>query len=81
MVIHELNGMAVRTVADFRKAIQEGADQRYFTIKAVDTRASMSENLFVVLPFEKLLREYVVLAQQYRYPISETVRALLELRN
>ena len=43
--------------------------------RGVPTRAS--DNVFVVLPFEKVLQEETVLAMDYRFPVSQHVREIL----
>lgn len=73
----EINGIPVKTLSDFRAAAGKGLGSNYFTIKAFDNLSRASDNLLVVLPFDKVLQEEMQLAQHYHYPISEHINRLL----
>lgn len=73
----EVNGQPVSTLEDFRNAIKNGMDNQYFVVKASDTASNMSDNLLVVLPYEKILAEELKLSRNYHYPISDTVKEML----
>lgn len=73
----EINGIPVKTLSEFRNALQKGFDSNYFTVRAFDNVSRGPDNLLVVLPFDKLLQEENMLSHQYHYPISEHINALL----
>lgn len=74
----EINHREVHTLKDFREAIKEGADETYFVIRASDRISNVSDNLLVVLPYEKILKEELSLSAQFQYTISDTVKELLK---
>jgi len=74
--LNEVNGIKVSTLEDFRAAISNVNDSK-FTLVASDQVSRASDNVFVVLPFDKVLQEEGVLSRDYRYPISPTVRDVL----
>lgn len=73
----EVNGHPVSTLDDFRQAVKQGADEKYFVIRAADKVSNISDNLLVVLPYDKILQEELQLAQHYHYPLSDTAKELL----
>jgi len=74
--LNEVNGMKVETLADFREAISQVAGDK-LTMLASDQVSRASDHVFVVLPFDKVLKEETKLAMDYRYPISRTVNQVL----
>lgn len=76
--INEINGVPVHTLAEFRKALENPVDGKFLTIKATDNVARASDNVFVALPYKKLLDEELMLAQTYHYKVSNTMQALLK---
>jgi serine protease Do len=80
-VISEVNNIEVHTLADFRGAVKKGVDGKYLTIKASDNVSRASENVFVVLPYDTILKEELKLASDYHYPITDTVKELFAMRN
>lgn len=77
--LNEVNGFEVHTLADLRKALQEG-DRTYLTIRASDHVARASDNVFVTLSFDKVLEEEMKLSRDYKYPLSVTAQTLLKER-
>lgn len=73
----EVNEQPVKTLADFRQAIQQDVNG-YFVVRASDRVSNVSDNLLVVLPYGDVLQEEVHLAQQYHYPLSRVVKGLLK---
>lgn len=73
-VISEVNGQKVRTLDEYRAAIMKSVDTKYLTIKT-------SENIFVVLPLEEIMRDEARLAATYFYPISDTYEKLKQALN
>jgi len=78
ITIKEINGIPVKTLEEFRAALPNSFDTNYLTIKAVDNLTRASDNLLVVLPFDKILQEEVALAQAFHYPISSTIQRMFE---
>ena len=77
--INEVNGIPVHSLEDYRKALFASVATPYITIKASDNVRKTSDNIFVVLPFEKVVEDEKHLSQIFRYPISKTVQELLAL--
>jgi len=76
MILNELNGIEVKTLADLRHAYKSG-DKKCLTIRAMDHFARATDNILVVLPYEKVMDQEPQLAQLYRYPLSDTAKELL----
>ena len=74
--LNEINGMKVKNLSEFRQAIQNPKDGK-FTILASDQVSRASDNVFVVLPLDKVLQEETMLARDYRYPISNLYKTLV----
>jgi len=79
VTLKEVNGVPVKTLADFRDCLQLSFKNNYLTIKAIDNLTRASDNLLVVLSFDKVLQEEAILSQNFHYPISDTVTALFEM--
>lgn len=77
--LHEINGIKVKSLADFRQAIKNSATQQYLTISAADNITRASETIFIVLEMRKIVEEEQRLARDYRYQLSETAREVLQL--
>lgn len=78
--INEVNGIKVGTLKEFREALESGANNKFLTLKAADHVARASENVFVALPYDKVLQEEDKLSRQYRYPVTDTVHKLIAHR-
>lgn len=76
--INEINGCLVHTLQEFRDALKKPIAGKFLTIRATDNVARASDNVFVALPYPKILDEETVLASTYHYPLSTTVQAMLE---
>jgi len=74
--ISEVNGMKVSTLDLLRTAYKSG-NGKCITIRATDRFTRASDNVLVVLPYEKVLQEEAQLARTYHYPLSETSQLLL----
>jgi serine protease Do len=77
-IISELNGQPVSTLHEARRAIAQSSKTGSLTIKATDTVTSSSENIFAVLPLETIVREEPMLSQQFHYPITPAMQALID---
>lgn len=75
--INEINGAKVTTLAELREAFKNGINEKFLTIKASDNHMRVSDNLLVVLSWDKILEEEPQLARDYRYPLSATAQELL----
>ncbi len=78
--INEINGVKVATLAELREVLRTATSDKFLTIKASDNLMRASDNLLVVLPWDKMLEEELLLARDYHYPISETVKMLLSAK-
>jgi len=76
MIIKEVNGVEVKTLADLRRAYKSG-DKKNITIRTIDQFARATDNILVVLPYEKVMEQETQIAQLYRYPLSDTAKELL----
>lgn len=74
--INEVNGIKVKTLEDLRDAYRAG-DKKCVTVRATDRFTQASDNILVVLRYEKVLQEEPQLAQTYKYPLSSTAKELL----
>ncbi len=77
--LHEINGIKIKTLDDFRRVIKEGATQEYLTISASDNVTRAAETIFIVLEMSKLIEEEQRLAHDYRYQLSETAKEILKM--
>ena len=78
--INEINGIKVNTLDQVREILKNSVYDKFLTIKASDNLMRVSDNLLVVLPWERLLEEEPILAQDYYYPLSDTIKYLLATR-
>jgi len=69
-IIKSINEERVSTLADFRKALYKSVETGVLTVRT-------KQDVFAVLPFEKILQQEQQLSLIYRYPISETVQNLM----
>lgn len=74
--LNEVNGIKVETLKDFRNAIAKVEGDK-FTMLASDQVSRASDNVFIVLPFDKVLHDEAILANDYRYDISKNVEQLI----
>jgi len=77
--INEVNGMKVKTLDGFRKALQKGIGDKFLTILASDNVTRASDNVFVVLRMNKILEEEQRLARDYKYALTKTAKELLHI--
>jgi S1-C subfamily serine protease len=70
-ILKSINEEQVFTLADLRKALAKSADTNRLTIRT-------KQNVFAVLPFDKVLQQEAMLSSIYHYPISETMQNLLQ---
>lgn len=75
--INEVNGVKVKTLVDFRLAIQKSVQSKFLTLRVSDNVTRRSENILVVLPWEKIVEEEPKLAHDFRYPLTKMAHALL----
>jgi hypothetical protein len=73
-----VNGEVVHTLDDFRHAIKKSLESGILVVEAEDQVNRMSSKIPVVLPFNVVLKEVVELSKIYNYPLSETVKDMLE---
>ncbi len=76
--INEINGIEVKTLEQFRKAIKETVNSKFFIIRATDNVTRKSDNLMVVLSKDKIMAEEIKLSRDFKYPITTTTMALLK---
>lgn len=76
--INTVNGIPVKTLEDFRQALNGSWQTGYLVMAVVDQQHGFSNTLPVIIPFDKALEETVQLAHLYHYPLSTTINTLLE---
>src|SRR5260221_948383 len=77
--LNEINGVKVKTLAEFRQVIKNGATKDYFTIAADDNVTRAAETIFIVLDMHKIIEQETRLARDYRYQLSDTVKEVLKI--
>lgn len=78
--INELNGIKVTTLKELRDALKKSIQDKFLTLKASDNVMRISDNILVVLPFDKILQEQSMLAQNYHFPITKAAQELIDAR-
>ena len=78
--INEINGIPVSTLEELRDVVKKSADKKFLTIKASDNLMRVSDNLLVVLPWDKVLEEEIIMARDYHYPLSKTIQTVMNQR-
>lgn len=78
--INEVNGVKVATLAELRDVLHNSIHDKFLRIRASDNLMRVSDNLMVVLPWDKILEEEALLARDYHYPITTTMKTLLSTR-
>ncbi len=73
MKIKEVNGCKVKTLEDLRKAILKSAQTSYLKIRT-------TEGIVAVFPLMQVLRDEPRLSAIYHYPVSNTVKKLMEMK-
>lgn len=68
--INEVNGQTVHTLNDFRRAVKESIGTGFLTMRVSDNILRISDHVFVVLPFDRVMAEEQQLAFDYRYPMT-----------
>jgi serine protease Do len=68
--INEVNGQLVHSLADLRQAVKKSVDTGFLTLRVSDNIMRVSDHVFVVLPFERVVAEEQQLAFDYRYPFT-----------
>ena len=68
-VIEEVNGMTVKTMDDFRKAVRKGKETRYLTVKTED-------NFYGVMSIDKILHDEDMLAARHFFKKSKLIDEL-----
>lgn len=75
--IKEVNGKECGTLEELRAILRDSVGKPYLTFKGVDNIARTTDNIFVVLPWKKVLEEEITLARDYRYEPTPVVKELL----
>jgi len=73
-IIKEINGKSVKTIGDFRTALQENGSEQFLSL-------TTSEDVLAVFDFPAALADEKRLAKDFAYPLSETVQKLVEKNN
>lgn len=71
VIIKEANGVVVKTLDEFRDAVKKSLDTKFLTIKT-------NQNIFIALPFDKILAEEYGLSRTYFYPITPFISDLMK---
>jgi len=76
--INEVNGIPVKTLDDYRNALKLSSKDKYWVLRFADNVARRSENVIVALPWHQLTDQEPQLSRDYRYPMTQTGRELVE---
>lgn len=76
--ITEVNDIKVKTLEEYRDALKKSSQTGILIIKAADNMSRLSENLLVVMPFDKILQEELTMSRDFKYPISSLMKELTE---
>jgi serine protease Do len=68
-LVEEINGIKVRTLAEFRKAVLKSKQTGYLTVRTDD-------NFYAVMSLDKILNEERQLTARYFYPQSKLIELL-----
>ncbi len=79
--INEVNGKKVHTLQDFRDAMQSGVHTKFLTLRVADNVTRKSENVLVVLQWDKVIAEEPKLSRDFRYPTTKVAQMLLQSFN
>lgn len=79
--INEVNGKKVCSLDDFREALKQGGHSKFLTLRVSDNVSRKSENILVVLPWDKLIEEEPKLSHDFRYPITKVAQSLIQSHN
>jgi len=75
--INEVNGEKVTNLQELRNALDKSVQTGYLTLRVSDNIARISDNIFAVLPFDRVLTEERQLAGDYKYPLTANTRRLM----
>lgn len=75
----EVNGKSVKNLDDLRFALKSCINNKFLTIASKDNASRMSDPVLVVLDYEKVLAQEAHFAADYKYPLTDTVKELIEI--
>ncbi len=78
--INEVNGILVHTLEEFRQAVKRSEKTGFLTVRASDNVTRKSENILVVLPWQKIIEEEPKLSRDFRYPMTPLAQNILQSR-
>jgi len=76
--INEVNGEKVTTLEEFRKALLKSLDSGIVVMKTTDEMTLETDNILSVLSLYDSCKETVKLATIHQYPLSETIKQLVQ---
>lgn len=76
--INEVNGEKVTTLDEFRKALRKSIETGFVVIKTTDETFLNTNNALTVLSLYDSCKETIELSHVHQYPLSETVKQLIE---
>lgn len=79
-ILNEVNGIKVKTLDEYRAAIKKGASSKFLTLLASDTVSRASDRIFVVLPFDQVIKDEPQFSRDYHYPLSPLAQELIRAR-
>jgi serine protease Do len=68
--INEVNGQQVHSLQDFRRAVKKSVNTGFLTLRVSDNIMHISDHVFIVLPFDRVIGEEQQLAFDYKYPFT-----------
>lgn len=76
--INEVNGVPVRTLEEFRKAVKKASGAEFLTLRIADNIVHITDHVLVVLPMDKILEEEPLLAHDFCYPLTDLAKELIK---
>ena len=76
--IHEVNGMTVNTLDEYRTGLKESSKNKFLILRFSDNVARRSDNVIVALPWSKLIAQEAQLSETYKYPITKIGQGILQ---
>ncbi len=78
--INEINGIRVHTLDEFREAVKRSEKSGFLTVRASDNVTRKSDNILVVLSWQKIIEEEPRLSRDFRYPMTQLAQNILQSR-
>lgn len=79
MIIKSVNDESVKTLEEFTAAVKKSIGTQYLTMHVIDNSSLAAHDILIVLSYKQLLAEEPRLARDFRYPMSDLAKELIQL--